>query len=49
MTKVWKEQVEEGNWQSFAFLQSLAENLPRNLLNIMASHLNYLADEFKDR
>ncbi len=49
MTKVWKEQVEEGNWQSFAFLQSLAENLPRNLLNIMASHLNYLADEFNDR
>ncbi len=28
MAMVWKEELEEGNWQSFAFLQSIAENVP---------------------
>ncbi len=49
MAMVWKEELEEGNWQSFAFLQSIAENVPQQLVDIMTSHLQYLADEFYDR
>ncbi len=29
MAMVWKEELVEGNWQSFAFLQSIAENVPQ--------------------
>ncbi len=49
MAMVWKEELEEGNWQSFAFLQGIAENVPQQLVGIMTSHLKYLADEFNDR
>ncbi len=41
---VWKEELVEGNWRLFAFLQSIAENVPQHLVDIMASHLQYLAD-----
>ncbi len=49
MAMVWKEELEEGNWQSFAFLQGIAEKVPQQLVGIMTSHLQYLADEFNDR
>ncbi len=48
MTMVWKEELEEGNWQSFAFLQNIAENVPQQPVGIMTSTLQYLADEFND-
>ncbi len=37
MFMVWKEELVEGNWQSFAFLQSIAENVPQQLVGIMTS------------
>ncbi len=46
---VWKEELVEGNWQLFAFLQSIAENVPQQVVGIMTSHLQYLADEFNER
>ncbi len=49
MAMVWKEDLVEGNWQSFAFLQSIAENVPQQLVGIMTSHFQRLADEFNDR
>ncbi len=49
MATFWKEELEEGIWQSFAFLQSIAKNVPQQLVGIMTSRLQYLADEFSDR
>ncbi len=31
MAMVWEDELVEGNWQSFAFLQSIAENVRNNL------------------
>ncbi len=49
MAMVWKEELVEGNWILFSFLQSIAEKVPQQLVGIMTSHLQYLADEFNDR
>ncbi len=49
MAMAWEEELVKGNWQSFALLQSVAENLPQHLVGIMTPHLQYLADEFNDR
>ncbi len=49
MAMFWKEELVVGNWQSFAFLQSIAEDLPQHLVGIMASHVQYFADESNDR
>ncbi len=49
MAMVWKDELIELIWQLFAFLQSIAENVPQHLLGIMMPHLQYLADEVNDR
>ncbi len=49
MAMVWKEELVDGNWQSFAILQSIAKNVPQQLVGIMTSHLQYLAGEFNVR
>ncbi len=46
MAMVWKDELKEGNWQLFAFLQSLAENLPQHPTTF---HLEYLVDNINDR